>query len=214
MKKGNRKLEEEKNRERVEEERRKRRVSEEQLWPAIRPPIKGIRRILTTPGGSRTPTMIDRRGMDPTIAQETNVLITATTDEILGTFDEPRKRKEKQINNEAEIEELNNQIKILAEEREKLRERRTPYKGKPRIISNVQVVPLRGEVQEIIAQEKQMDGDWTRVTRRREEGRRAEADRRDREKRKRSRSENRQRRLPRAAVRAQNENVSYAEVLR
>lgn len=69
--------------------------------------------------------------------------------------EESEKRKKRHIGNEEEIEKLNRQIRMLTDERRKLREGRTPQKGKPRIISNVQIVPPRGDIREMAEQEKQ-----------------------------------------------------------
>lgn len=61
-------------------------------------------------------------------------MVSAPAERIPGMTDEHEKRKKNQISKEEEIEKLNRQIKILAEERKILRESRMPQKGKPRLL--------------------------------------------------------------------------------
>lgn len=217
MKIGSRSLEDKEDIENAEEDLRRKKVLEDQTWPVIRPHIQGISRILITPGRRKTPMDSALMEVDPVMVQETRELVSVPAERIPGMTDEPEKRKKNQISKEEEIEKLNRQIKILAEERKKLRESRTPQKGRPRVISNIQIVSPRGDVRDAVAQERQQEGEWTRVIGRRDNTRRADFERTGIGKRERSRSGTRQRRPPRTAVvaiRARNENVSYAEVLR
>lgn len=153
--------------EKEEEAARKRRELEDQIWPAIRPPVKGVSRILTNPGKR------DKSGnlmeIDLAITQETGSSVAASMERNPGMAgEESEKRKKRHIGNEEEIEKLNRQIRMLADERRKLREGRTSQKGKPRIISNVQIVPPRGDIRKMAEQEEQQEGEWIRVVRRRD----------------------------------------------
>lgn len=177
MKIGSWSLEDKEDIDNAEEDLRRRKILEDQTRPAMRPPIQGIRRILTTSGRCKTPKDSALMEMDPVMVQEMRELVSAPVERIPGMTDEPEKRKKNQISKEEEIENLNRQIKILAEERKKLKESRTPQKGKPKIISNIQIVSPRGDVRDAVAQERQQEEKWTRVIGRRDNTRRADSER-------------------------------------
>lgn len=136
---------------------------------------------------------------------------------VAGLMDESEKEKRSQINDEEEINKLSNQIRILAEERKKLWKGRGKKIGKPRIISDVQIAPPRGVIQDTVEREGQQEEEWTDVTnRRRNVNRRMVRGRIEMDRSERFRNGVRLRR-PRTAVvaiRAKNKNVSYAEVLK
>jgi len=130
---------------------------------------------------------------------------------------EPEKEKKNTIIKGEEISRISSQIKTLEEERKRLQDDKTAQTGKPRIISNVQIAPPRQVEQDEAAQRGQQEEEWTEVRGRREGVRRRETNRTASGGRERSRSGTRLRKPPRAAVvsiRARNEGVSYAEVLK
>lgn len=61
------------------------------------------------------------------------------------------------------MDKINRQIKVLEEEKKIMVEGRTIGSGKPRIISDIQIIPPRGMEQDSMPQEQQQDGTWREV---------------------------------------------------
>lgn len=151
------------------------------------------------------------------IAQDIGVPALTPTSVISGLMEEADKERASQ-GNEEEISKINNQIRILAEERKKLRGGKSTKVGNLRIISNVQVAPPTKVNQDLGEQDGHQGEEWTGPGYRKgNEDRRAIIERSNTERRGSLRSGIRLRRPPRTAVvaiRAKNESVSYAEVLK
>lgn len=137
----------------------------------------------------------------------------------LRMYDEPGKEEKKRLTskNEEEMDKINGQIRALEEEKKKIEEGRIIGSGKPKIISDIQIIPPRGMEQDIMPQEQQQDEAWKEVGNRRGK-QNGKDEKRDRVRgRERSISGTRQRRPPKAAVvaiRTKNDKVSYADVLK
>lgn len=146
----------------VEEFPQTRRDLDDKRWPAIRPPILGKSRILTLPGKIKTPQRLVRGQEEP--GDETSPRIEIPTmrtslKRSLRMYDEPGKEEKKRpiSKSEEEIDKINGQIRALEEEKKRIKEGRTIGSGKPRIISDIQIIPPRDMRQDIMPQEQQQD---------------------------------------------------------
>lgn len=204
--------------ERTEENKRKSRMLDDLRWPAIRPPIKGKTRILTSVENSKVHRMIPLKNLDPVNVQESGASVSTPTSMVSWEMDEPEKEeKTNQNSKEEEIKKISSQIRMLAEERKKLRGEGGGRLGKPRIISNVQVAPPRKVTKDTTDQEGQQEEERIEPRYKRGNVDRRTSERSYTERRGSWKSGNRLRRPPKTAVvaiRAKNENVSYADVLK
>lgn len=203
--------------ERTEEEASRSESMEDLRWPAIRPPLRGRSKILTT--ARQTGNLTKTRSEEVTAVMRSEVDGTPrkTTMRSSEMSTAPEKRKKREISYTEEMERIDKQMRALAEERESLREGKTSRNEKPRIISDVQIAPLREDARKIGRQNELQGEEWTRVAgRRREIERRPDSERTGTGRRDRSRSGNRLRRMRAAvvAIRTEDDSISYADVLR
>lgn len=243
----------------------------EDEYTVLRPPLKGVSEVLTikdqvtimnrTASQEEIGTPIKRASMmgnnqEPKTSTMISIKTPITMHESSREFEG---RREKYEMNRGKISEINSKIKALSEKRkylikegkeilsnkEDLRPREA--RGKPRVISNIQLRPPREEYRrerdqgnryeidpgvaenhtymevledsepEVVEETGQQDNEWTKITHRGERNRKNSKGEGNTNRRERSRNGTRLRRPSRTAVvaiRARNDEISYAEVLR
>lgn len=200
---------------RTEEEASRSESTEDSRWPAIRPSIRGRSKILTTARQIRNSAKArsDATTTMKRLEADEPPRIAAMRGSEMSTAPE----KKRKISYTEEMERIDKQMRVLVEERELLREGKTSRNEKPRVISNVQIVPPREDARKIGRHNELQGEEWTKVSgRRREAGRRPGSDRTGAGRGDRSWSGNRLRKERAAvvAIRTKDDSVSYAEVLR